>query len=357
MECRIPIVIDSGSAEVKAGFAGDNSPQCVFPSIIAKPLQLGNMFGRRQRDVYYVGDSALRMGNIEYPIEHGVVTDWDSVERIWYHTLYKELDVEPEEHPVLLTDTVLCPRKDRERIAQVMFETFNTPAVYISNKQALSLYSAGITTGLVVDSGSNSTHTVPIHKGHVLDNSVSRVCVGGKQLTNYLANLLSMKYSTRSYHNDRSRIEDEKSKFAFVRKELQKATNLRTAIHFTDVYSVCVEPMFQPSLIESEEKGVHEIINDSILKSDPHIHKHLYSNILLTGGNTMFPGLPERLHTELSHLAPQITDVNIVATPDRKYSAWVGGSMLASMNWFEKIWISKMEYNENGPEIVHRKCF
>ena len=279
------------------------------------------------------------------------------MERMWFHALYNELNVEPEEHPVLLTDTALCPRKDRETMTQIMFETINTPAMYISNKQTLSLYSAGITTGLVVDSGFNSTYTVPIHKGHVLDNSVLRSCVGGAQVTSYLTDLLTMKYSTRSYKEDRSKIENEKLQLAYVRNGSRRVTDFLTTIQITNVHSVCVEPIFQPSLINSAGKGIHKIINNSILKSDPCIHMHLYSNIVLAGGNTMFSGLAERLHTELSHLAPHITCINIVATPDRKYSAWIGGSMLASRNWFEKIWISKMDYDEYGPEIVYRKCF
>lgn len=368
-EDTTPVVIDCGSRELKAGFAGDDAPRVVFPSMIGKVRRPNVMVGMLCKNTYVGDEAQSKRGilRISYPIECGIVNNWDNMEEIWHHTFYNELRLAPEECPVLLTDTVLNPREHRERMAQIMFETFNTPAMYISNKQALSLYSSGNTTGSVVDSGLNSTLTVAIHKGHVLNSSVSRLDIGGSDLTHYLIKLLSESGYSLCCGSDTEIFNDMKEKLGYVcrvpekenRHHVIKKTYVlpdNSKMILTNEISRCVEPIFQPSLIGSEEKSVHELINNSISKTDPEIHKHLYSNIVLTGGSTMFPGIAERLHAELSHLAPNITNTKIVAAPERKHSTWIGGSMLASMNWFEKLMIPKMEYDEYGPQIVLRKC-
>jgi len=119
----------------------------------------------------------------------------------------------------------------------------------------------------------------------------------------------------------------------------------------------CPEALFQPSLLGMEQSGLHEQAYNSIMKCDVGIRSNLYGNVILSGGSTMFPGLNERLHKEIVALAPMSTKVNIIAPPERKYSVWIGGSIMASLSTFQQIWMSKEEYDESGPSIVHRKCF
>nr|VZI42933.1 unnamed protein product [Spirometra erinaceieuropaei] len=370
----IPVVIDNGSGLSKAGFAGEDEPRSVISSVLGYPRYPPVIAGMGEK-VKYIGEEAqTKRGvlNLRYPIENGFVVNWDDMETLWHQLFYNELRVAPEEHPVLLTDPPLNPKSNREKMAIIMFENFQTPGMYVSLQPVLSLYATGRMSGLIVDSGDGVTHAIPIFEGYAVRAAVRRMDLAGRKLTEHLMTLLGERGYSFKTTSEREVVREIKESLAYVAVDFDEeivraATTSAVEKHYIlpDGQTItvgnerfrCPEALLKPAHIGMEGPGICEIAFTALRATDRSIHTELYQNIVLSGGSTMFPGLPERMVKEIRSIMPSKTKkVRVVAKPERKFSVWIGGSILSSLSSFGKMWITKEDYEEVGPDIVHRKC-
>ena len=377
VDTQVHLVIDNGTGYMKGGFSGENAPKAVFPTLIGIPKE-GKLLTDKNIP-RYIGQEALeKMGiaEVREPIEKGIIKDWDEMEQIWNHMLYNELRHLPDEHNIILTDQPSNTPENRGKMAQIMFEKFNIPGLYISMTSVLAIYDAGRTSGMAVDSGEIITNFVPVYEGFAFPNAISKNETGGRVLTKYLISLLTEKKYNINNYTKKSKINEIKERYCRVSydfeneiREAGEEGNLEERVKLSDDEEIileieklkCPEALFRPNFLnlkESNMKGLHDECCASIQQIDVEIRKDLYSNIILSGGNTMFEGLPERLTKEIQKLTPSAASnkVKVIALPERKYASWIGASILSSLSNFQCMWITRAEYNETGESIVYKKC-
>ncbi|KAF8430286.1 actin family [Tirmania nivea] len=367
-----PVVIDNGSGTIKAGFAGEDVPKTHFSSFVGRPKHPRVLAGSIEGDTF-IGPKAQELRGllkIKYPLEHGIVTDWDDMEKIWQYLYTEELKTLSEEHPVLLTEAPLNPRTNRETAAQIFFETFNVPALFTSIQAVLSLYASGRTTGIVLDAGDGVSHAVPVYEGFAIPSAIRRIDVAGRDVTEHLQMLLRKSGAVFHTSAEKEVVRLIKERTAYIaldpkkeEKEWAGGGSTKTEEYRLPDGNVlrlgserfrAPEILFDPEIIGLEYPGIHQIVVDAINRTDLDLRKPLFANIVLSGGSTLTKGFGDRFLTEVKRLAVKDMKIKIFAPPERKYSTWIGGSILAGLGTFRKMWVSIDDWHEN-PEIIHTK--
>ncbi|KAH0788078.1 Actin, gamma [Histomonas meleagridis] len=361
------IVIDNGSYLIRAGLSGEPEPA------VSVPPYIGSKRKHKSEEInYYIGHDALRRKNtksVTCPIENRTIVDYESIEQIWKEIIQNKLKLKPEEHPVLITESPYATKISRERSIEIMMEKFQVPSYYSTFPEILSLYHSGQTTGLVIDAGLTSVNILPIFECYAMTHILSKLDIGGFHINEALKKLLSQSDITLQKSSESKILRDIKEKYCYVAldvdAEMQKAEYLN---EFAIKYPIsndneialstqrfkCTEPLFDPPMVQVQQPGLPILVNETLDKCGD-LRAHFCSNILLAGGTSMLPGLSERLKKDVSKLAE--TNLRIMAPKNRDISAWIGGSVLASLATFSQMWITKEEYDETGNSIVHLKCF
>lgn len=380
------VIIDCGSSSIKSGLCGEKYPKSIIASSInknhvyndfkKKDPKLKDLVNNNDKSFY----NSLNQGSKNY-FKNGLIDDWEFILNSFSNIFTSELKINPEEYNLLITEPPHNTNKNRETLYQIMFENIKSKACYIANSSILSVFAAGKTSGISVDSGEACSHFLPVYEGYGIKQALNTSYIAGKELNEFLMKLLSEKGNNLNFSEFQLKIilSDIKEKFNYISNEYENELHnfsKKSETFYTD-YSLpdqsiiklgtekfrCPEALFNPNLIgKGYGDGWHERINKSVLSLDlkkeddeeEKIKKELYSNIILSGGNSMFKGLPERIVNETTKISG-LNYCDVIAIPERKYSSWIGGSILSSISVFQSLWITKEDYEENGSYIINQK--
>lgn len=379
------IVCDNGTGFVKCGYAGSNFPSHIFPSLVGRPIirssaKIGNI---EVKDLM-VGDEASQLRSmleVNYPMENGIVRNWDDMKHVWNYTFHEKLKIDTKNTKVLLTEPPMNPTKNREKMVEVMFEEYQCAGVYIAIQAVLTLYAQGLQTGVVIDSGDGVTHICPVYEGFSLPHLTRRLDVAGRDITKYLIKLLLLRGYAFNHSADFETIRMMKEKLCYVGYNIEQEQKLSTETTvLVESYTLpdgrvvklggerfeAPEILFQPHLINIDGVGVAELLYNTIQAADIDTRAEFYKHIVLSGGSTMYPGLPSRLEREIKQLYLERTlkgdtsklskfKIRIEDPPRRKHMVFLGGAVLADiMKDKDSFWMTRAEYQEKGLKCLEK---
>ncbi|CAL9730188.1 centractin [Monosporozyma unispora] len=372
-----PIVFDNGSAVVKAGFSGESKPKLFEYNIVGKPKYDKVMNHGLPNDTY-VGNQAQKhrgLLKLRKPMDRGMVKHWDDMELLWSHIFEDSLQLnwksnELEEHPLLITEAPLNPEENRESMCEVLFEKFSFDALYVAPPSVLSLYANGQTSGCIIDCGDGYCSSTPIYEGFTLPSTIRRVDLGGRDLTEqlqfYIRKTIGMSLFTGSEQEIVRTIKEKAGYVAlnYTQEELDYKDDTfgskETEFKLPDGQIISLgkakyripEILFNPMIIHSECDSIPTMVTQSLNLVDMDLRPVLRSNIVMSGATTMFKGFGDRLLNEIATLTPNESEIRITAPSQRKYMAWIGGSIFANSFAFKKLLLNKKSWDED-PKLVH----
>jgi len=381
------VVCDNGTGFVKCGFAGANFPTAIFPSMVGRPMfRSEELIENIEIKDVMVGDEAQKCRNaleITYPLDNGIIKNWNDIQYVWDYTFYEKLKIKPNECKIMLTEAPMNPKKNRESMVEVMFEKYGFQGVYIAIQAVLVLYAQGLLTGVVVDSGDGVTHIIPVFEGFALPHLTKRIDVAGRDITRYLIKLLLLRGYAFNRTADFETVRQIKEKLCYVGYDLdlEKKLALETTV-LVEPYTLpdgrvikvgaerfeASEALFNPSLIGLEVTGVADQLFNTIQSADMDTRSEFYQHIVLSGGSSMYPGLPSRLEKDIRELylnkiakgdkvRADKFKLRIEDPPRRKHMVFLGGAVLAEiMKDKDHFWMNIREYKEQGVGCL-KKCF
>jgi actin, other eukaryote len=311
----------------------------------------------------YVADKAIQKReylNLSYPIEKGIIQNFDQMERIWHHTFHNELRMSPEEKRLIMNEEPGNTKEKREKTTEIMFEMFNVPGFYLEQSSVLTMFASGRTTGVVLNMGHTKNDVCCIHEGNILP--VSEIShLGGRDLTKFLQkSLLESGYNLGVHpYTITESAKRIKEKLCFIRnsndlgKGVYKLPDGNMVTLEKERY-LATEMLFNKYNEPGDELSIQEIVSTCIKSRDDEIREELYKNIILSGGGSMFKGITERLMNELKFYHSK--EIKISDPPTRDYSNFSGASILASMSSLESKWIKTEHYHEFGPHVINNVC-
>jgi len=332
-----------------------------------------------------IGDEASELRSmleVSYPMENGIVRNWEDMISLYMYTFGPEkLNINPSECKLLLTEPPMNPTKNRERMVEVMFEQFEFFGLYIAIQAVLTLYAQGLQTGVVVDSGDGVTHICPVFDGFALPHLTRRLDIAGRDITRYLIKLLLLRGYAFNHSADFETVRLMKEKLCYVGYDIEQEQKLalETTV-LVEQYTLpdgriirvggerfgAPEALFQPHLINVEGVGIAELLFNTIQAADIDTRSEFYKHIVLSGGSTMYPGLPSRLEREMKQLYLERIlkgdteklsrfKIRIEDPPRRKHMVFMGGAVLAEiMKDKPEFWMSRAEYQEQGVRVLQK---
>ncbi len=357
---------------MKAGYSGEEAPKVMFPTMVGKTKVEGIYVGDEKKESIIGSEAEKKFGilDISYPIQGGVVSNWDEMERIWANTFYAELKISPEEHNILLTEAPFTSRKNREKTLEMMFDTFNCASIYIEAQSVLAAYSVGKSTGLSIDCGHSFLSFSSVYEGFLQKDTVKHIPIAGKEINDILVNLLinngqvieskmqkqSISKAKEMYCYFAENFEQEEKEFKEIEKEWELPDKRKIKLGKERFQSP--EILFNPTKYGFDYPSFKELFQQAIKSIDMDLRKEMLANIIFNGGTTLTKGFKNRVEIEVEEATKEYTDKKKVHTyPEAQYMSWIGGSILTSLTNFEKLWITKTEYKEQGASVVHKKCF
>lgn len=365
-DCIVSAIIDSGSYKMKLHnhFESDTVKYIKqFTPCVTKKKPNGD----RWQKTTFVGKQIEEESETEWiyrnnPLQRGHVSNWQDIETIWYYSFYSELRIAPEETPTIQIESPIVTSREREKLIQIMFETFSVPCLYVSQTGPLALEYLNKSIGIVIDFGHESTNIMPVYNGILIRHAVKSLPLGGKDITDYLIHLNNL---NNNYDEIFPYFNEFKENYSYVSRNFQNECEIARFSHniekdlelpdgnlfsFGIERSTCTEILFQPNLFQCNSKGITDLILDCINECDESIRKDLKNNVVLIGSTSLCSGLEERLKMELGF------DFRITRPLHPQFIGCLGGTKLSMSPEFMHKWIGKEDYDEHGPCVIHKKC-